>query len=70
MLSFGWSPLVRQLPSPLVPLVILLVLFLLIIIKYFFEFFAPALADDISMEFGWQQVSLSLLDFSQYSDRS
>ena len=27
MLSFGWSPLVRQLPSPLVPLVILYLLF-------------------------------------------
>ena len=31
------------------------------------EFFTPALIDGLSLESGWQQVSLSLKDFSQYS---
>ena len=34
------------------------------------EFFASELADGLSLEFEWQQVSSSLQDSSQYSDRS
>ena len=34
------------------------------------EFFTSALADGLSLEFEWQQVSSSLQDSSQYSDRS
>ena len=38
-----------------------------IIILCIFEFFTPALADCLPLEFEWQQVSLSLQDYSQYS---
>ena len=31
------------------------------------ECFIPALADGLSLEFEWQQVSLSLQDSTQYS---
>ena len=34
------------------------------------EFFTSALADGLSLEFEWQQVSASLLDSSQYAGRS
>ena len=34
------------------------------------EFFTSALADGLSLEFEWQQVTSSLQDSSQYSDRS
>ena len=34
------------------------------------EFFTSALADGLSLEFEWQQVSSSLQDSSQYSGRS
>ena len=34
------------------------------------EFFPPALADGFLLVFEWQQVSSSLQDSSQYSDRS
>ena len=67
MLSFGWSPLVRQPPSPLDPLVIIIII---IIIIYSLEFSTLALADGFSLEFEWQQVSSSLQDSSQYSGRS
>ena len=43
---------------------------IIIIIIYPIEFFAPALADGLSLEFEWQQVSSSLQDSSQYSGRS
>ena len=33
------------------------------------EFFTPALADGLSMEFEWQQISSSLQDSSQYFGR-
>ena len=33
---------------------------LLIIILLFWEFFTPVLADSVSLEFEWQQVSSSL----------
>ena len=42
-------------------------------LKYYFtlwEFFAPALADGLSLKFECQTVSLSLQDSSQYSGRS
>ena len=42
----------------------------LIIIIYSLEFFTSVLADGFSLKFEWQQVSLSLQDSSQYSDRS
>ena len=34
------------------------------------EFFTSVLADGLLLEFEWEQVSSSLLDFSQYSGRS
>ena len=44
------------------------------IISYFyillFKFSASALADGLSLEFEWQQVSSSLQDSSRYSGRS
>ena len=42
---------------------------IIIIIIYSLEFFISALADELSLEFEWQQVFLSLQDYSQYSDR-
>ena len=33
-------------------------------------FFTPALADDLSLDFEWQQVSLILQNSSQYSGQS
>ena len=41
---------------------------MIIIISFLWEFFTLALADGFSLE--WQQVSLSILDSSKYSDRS
>ena len=43
---------------------------IIIIIIILVEFFTSTLADGISLEFEWQQVSSSLQDSSQYSDRS
>ena len=43
---------------------------IVIITIYSLEFFSLALADGLSLEFEWQQVSSSLQDFSQYSGRS
>ena len=43
---------------------------IIIIILLLWEFFAIALADGFSLEFKWQEVSLSLQDSSQYSGRS
>ena len=40
------------------------------IICYYEEFFTSALADGLSLEFEWQQVSSSLLDSSQYPGHS
>ena len=46
------------------------------IVKYYYFFyslrviFTSVLADGLSLEFEWQQVSLSLQDYSQYSGRS
>ena len=37
---------------------------------YSLEFLTSANADGLSLEFEWQQVSLSLQDSSQYSGRS
>ena len=37
---------------------------------YSLEYFISALADGLSLEFKWQQVSSSLQDSSQYSGRS
>ena len=42
----------------------------IIIIIYSIEFFTSVLADGISLEFEWQQVSSSLQESSQYSGRS
>ena len=55
MLSFGWSPLVRQPPSPLVPLVILsycsiIIIIIIIIILIIRKFFKPALADGFLLD--------------------
>ena len=41
----------------------------IIIIIYSLEFFTSALADGLSLEIEWQQVSPSLQDSSQYSSR-
>ena len=43
---------------------------IIIIIIYFLEFFTSALADGLSLEFEWQQVSSSLQDSSQDSSHS
>ena len=43
---------------------------IIIIIIIYLEFFTSALTDGLSLEFEWQQVSASLRDSSQYSDRS
>ena len=51
-------------------IIILLLVSFIIIIIYSLEFFTSALADGLSLEFEWQQVSSSLLDSSQYSGRS
>ena len=40
------------------------------IIITLWEFFTPALADGLSLESEWQQVSSNLQDSSQYSGRS
>ena len=45
-------------------------IYALIIIIYSLEFFTSALADGLSLEFEWHQVSSSLQDSSQYSGRS
>ena len=46
------------------------IIIIIIIIIYSFEFFTSALADGLSVELEWQQVSSSLQDSSQYSGRS
>ena len=43
---------------------------IIIIIIYLSEFFTSALADCLSLEFEWQQISSSLQNSSQYSSRS
>ena len=43
---------------------------IIIIIITLWEFFTSALTDGLSLEFVWQQVSSSLQDSFQYSDRS
>ena len=45
-------------------------LLILLLLLLLLEFFTPALADGLSLEFEWQQVSSSLQDSSQYSGRS
>ena len=62
--------------SDLSDLLLLLLLLLLqiiiniiIIIIHTLEFFTSAFADGLSLEIEWQQVSSSLQDSSQYSDR-
>ena len=42
----------------------------MLLLLILFEFFPPALADGLSLEFEWQQVSSSLQNSSQYSSRS
>ena len=48
----------------------LLLLLLLLLLFTPWEFFTSALADGLSLEFEWQQVSSKLQDSSQYSGRS
>ena len=43
---------------------------IIIIIIYSLEFFTSALADGLSLEIEWQQVSSNLMDSSQYSGQS
>ena len=43
-----------------------LVFIIIIIIIYSLEFFTSVLADGLSLEFEWQQLSSSLQDSSQY----
>ena len=50
--------------------IITIIVLVVIIIVYSFEFFTSVLADGLSLEFEWQQVSSSLQDSSQYSGRS
>ena len=51
-------------------IIIIIIMIVIIIIVTPWEFFTPALADVLSLEFEWQQVSLSLQDSFQSSDRS
>ena len=51
-------------------IIIIIIIIVIIIIVYSLEFFTSALADGLSLEFEWQQVSSSLQDSSQYSGRS
>ena len=46
-----------------------IIIIIIIIIYYLLEFFASVLADGLSLEFEWQQVSSSLQNSSQYSGR-
>ena len=48
----------------------IIIIIIIIIIITSWEFFTSALADGLSVEFEWQQVSSSLQDSSQYSSRS
>ena len=47
--------------------IIIIIIVIIIIIIYSLEFFKLALADDLSLEIEWQQVSSSLQDSSHYS---
>ena len=49
---------------------IIIVVITLIIILLLWKLFTPASANDLPLEFEWQQVSSSLQDSSQYSSRS
>ena len=49
---------------------VLLLLLLLLLLFSPLEFFTSVLADGFSLEYEWKQVSSSLQDSSQYSDRS
>ena len=49
---------------------ILNLVYITIIILLLWEFFTPALADGLSLEFEWQQISASIWNSSQYSGRS
>ena len=57
MLSFRWSPLGRQLPSPLVPF-------------SSWKFFSPVVTGSFSLKSEWQQVSSCLQGTSKYSSCS
>ena len=61
---------VKLLKSTLFYLVFSFTIIIIIIIIYSLEFFMSALADGLSLQFEWQQVSSSLQDSSQYSGRS
>ena len=50
--------------------IIIIILILLLLWWWSLEFFSSALADGLSLEFEWQQVSSRLQDSSQYSGRS
>ena len=47
----------------------IIIIMIMIIIIYSLEFFTSALADGLSLEIEWPQVSSSLQDSSQYSGR-
>ena len=49
---------------------IIIIIIIIIIIRYSLELLTSALADGLSLEFEWQQVSSSLQDSSHYSGRS
>ena len=48
----------------------IITIIIVIIIFTSWEFFTSVLADGLSLEFEWQQVSSNLQDCSQYSGRS
>ena len=48
----------------------IIIIIIIIIIIYSLDFFTSALADGLSLEFEWQQVSSRLQDSSQYPSRS
>ena len=52
------------LATSIIIIIIIIIINIIIIILLFSEFFTPVLADGCSLEFEWQQVSLSIQDSS------
>ena len=69
MASFLKSPALFSVFWPTSTKLFIIIIIIIIIIIYSWEFFTSALADGLSLEFEWQQVSSSLQDSSQYSGR-
>ena len=51
----------------IIKIIIIIIIIIVIVIIYSLHFSTSALADGLSLEFVWQQVSSSVQDSSQYS---